>query len=77
MSTIFLKDGENLDSALRRLKTKIDTEGTLEEVRRLRAYETPTQRVERKLRNRLRREKIARLNRQSNYPTAKKHGNGG
>ena len=43
-----MKKGEPVDRALKRLKTKLDTEGVLEEVRRLRAFETPTQRTKRK-----------------------------
>lgn len=72
MITVFLKDGENLDSAMRRLKSKMDAEGTMDEVRRLRAYETPTERRQRKLRTRLKREKIARLGRQPSPPSSRK-----
>ena len=42
------KAGESIDRALKRLKSKLDTEGILDEVRRLRAFETPTQRTKRK-----------------------------
>lgn len=73
MSIVFLKEGESLDVAMRRLKSKIDTEGTMDEVRRIQAFETPKERRQRKLRNRLRREKIARLNRQSSQGSSSKN----
>ena len=37
-----------IDRALKRLKNKLDAEGILEEVRRLRAFETPSQKTRRK-----------------------------
>jgi small subunit ribosomal protein S21 len=43
-----MKKGEPVDRALKRLKTKLDTEGILEEMRRRRAFETPTERKQRK-----------------------------
>lgn len=48
MPEVIVRKGEPIDRALKRLKTKLDTEGILEEVRRLRAFETPTQRTKRK-----------------------------
>jgi small subunit ribosomal protein S21 len=63
VSAVFIKDGESVDSAIRRLKSKMDTEGTMEEVRRLQAYESPKEKRLRKLRSRLRREKAARQHR--------------
>ena len=39
---------EPVDRALKRLKNKLDAEGILEEVRRLRAFETPSQKTRRK-----------------------------
>lgn len=48
MPEVIVRKGEPIDRALKRLKTKLDTEGILDEVRRLRAFETPTQRVKRK-----------------------------
>ena len=48
MPEVIVRKGEPIDRALKRLKTKLDTEGVLEEVRRLRAFETPTQRTKRK-----------------------------
>jgi small subunit ribosomal protein S21 len=44
-----LKKGENIDRALRRLKKKLDKEGTLKELRNRRHYEKPS---EEKRRNR-------------------------
>jgi small subunit ribosomal protein S21 len=53
-----LKKGEPVDRALKRLKTKLDAEGILEEMRRRRAFETPTDRKVRKLRTASKRNKI-------------------
>jgi small subunit ribosomal protein S21 len=55
---VVVKKGEPIDRALKRLKTKLDTEGILEEMRRRRAFETPTQRRQRKLRTASKRNKI-------------------
>ncbi|MGF1657068.1 MAG: 30S ribosomal protein S21 [Verrucomicrobiales bacterium] len=48
MPEVSVKKGEPIDRALKRLKNKLDAEGILEEVRRLRAFETPTQKTRRK-----------------------------
>jgi len=48
MPEIAVKKGEPIDRALKRLKSKIETEGTLEEFRRRRQHETLTQRKKRK-----------------------------
>lgn len=53
-----MKKGEPVDRALKRLKTKLDSEGILEEMRRRRAFETPTERKQRKLRSASKRNKI-------------------
>ncbi len=53
-----MKKGEPVDRALKRLKTKLDSEGILEEMRRRRAFETPTQRFQRKLRTASKRNKV-------------------
>ncbi len=53
-----MKKGEPVDRALKRLKTKLDTEGVLEEIRRRRSFETPTERKQRKLRSASKRNKI-------------------
>ena len=55
---ITVKKGEPVDRALKRLKTKLDTEGILEEMRRRRAFETPTGRKIRKLRTASKRNKV-------------------
>ncbi|HEX2750142.1 MAG TPA: 30S ribosomal protein S21 [Verrucomicrobiales bacterium] len=51
MPEIQVKKGEPIDRALKRLKSKIETEGTLEEFRRRRQHETPTERTKRKARS--------------------------
>jgi len=48
MPEVIVKKGEPIDRALKRLKSKLDTEGIMDEIRRLRAFETPTQRTKRK-----------------------------
>jgi tryptophanyl-tRNA synthetase len=47
---VALKKGEPVDRALKRLKTKLDTEGILEEMRRRRAFESTATRKIRKAR---------------------------
>ncbi|MGE9267190.1 MAG: 30S ribosomal protein S21 [Verrucomicrobiales bacterium] len=47
---VAVKSGESVDRALKRLKTKLDTEGILEEMRRRRAHESTTDRKIRKAR---------------------------
>ena len=54
LTEIRLKKGESVEKALRRLKKKIDREGTLKEVRNHRHYEKPSERRRRK-------EKVARF----------------
>ncbi|MEO0452534.1 MAG: 30S ribosomal protein S21 [Verrucomicrobiota bacterium] len=48
MTEVKLKKGESVDKALRRLKKKLDREGTLREVRMRRNYEKPSDRKRRK-----------------------------
>jgi small subunit ribosomal protein S21 len=48
MPEVIVRKGEPVDRALKRLKNKLDAEGILEEVRRLRAFETPSQKSRRK-----------------------------
>jgi small subunit ribosomal protein S21 len=50
MPEVSIKKGESVDRALKRLKNKLEAEGILDEVRRLRAFETPVQRFRRKQR---------------------------
>jgi small subunit ribosomal protein S21 len=58
MRGVNVKKGEPVDRALKRLKTKLDSEGILEEMRRRRAFETPTERKQRKLRTASKRNKV-------------------
>jgi len=50
MPEVDVKKGESIDRALKRLKGKMETEGILEEMRRLRSFETPNQKAKRKAR---------------------------
>lgn len=50
MAEVTVKKGEPIDRALKRLKNKLENEGILEEVRRLRSFETPSQKAKRKAR---------------------------
>ena len=54
LTEIKLKKGEPVERALRRLKKKVDREGTLKTVRSRRQYEKPSERRRRK-------EKVARF----------------
>ena len=49
MSEIKLKKGEPVDKALRRLKKKVDREGTLKTVRAHRHFEKPSEKRRRKM----------------------------
>jgi small subunit ribosomal protein S21 len=51
MPEIQVKKGEPIDRALKRLKSKIEAEGVLEEFRRRRQHETPMERSKRKARS--------------------------
>jgi len=44
MVTVDLKEGESIDSAIRRLKRQVQTAGILEEARRHERYEKPSER---------------------------------
>ena len=48
MSEVKLKKGEPVEKALRRLKKKLDREGTLREARAHRHYEKPSEKKRRK-----------------------------
>lgn len=48
MPEVTVRKGEPIDRALKRLKNKLDSEGVMDEVRRLRAFETPVQKTKRK-----------------------------
>ena len=49
MTEIRLKKGESVERALRRLKNKVDREGTLKTVRNHRSYEKPSEKKRRKM----------------------------
>mgnify|MGYP003572264006 len=49
MTEIRLKKGESVEKALRRLKKKVDREGTLKEVRNHRHFEKPSAKRRRKM----------------------------
>jgi small subunit ribosomal protein S21 len=53
-----VKSGESVDRALKRLKTKLDTEGILEEMRRRRSHESNIVRAIRKARTAPKRNKV-------------------
>lgn len=55
MTEVRIKKGESIDKALRRLKKKLDREGTIREARYRRAFENTTEKKRRKA-------KEARLN---------------
>ena len=50
MPELEIKKGESVDRALKRLKNKLEAEGIMDEMRRLRSFETPIQRYRRKQR---------------------------
>ncbi len=54
---VTLNKGETVDRALKRMKTLLDNEGILEEMRRRRSFETPVERAKRKLRSASKRKK--------------------
>ena len=58
MRGVTVKKGEPVDRALKRLKTKLDTEGILEEMRRRRAFESVAARKIRKARTAPKRHKV-------------------
>ena len=58
MTEIQIRKGEPVDRALKRLKTRLEMDGILEEVRRLRAHETPKERTKRNARAAAKRGKI-------------------
>ncbi len=58
MRSISVRKGEPIDRALKRLKTKLDTEGILEEMRRRRNFESPVEERRRKARSANKRNKV-------------------
>ena len=53
-----MKKGESVDRALKRLKSKLDGEGIIEEMRRRRAFENAAERKKRKARTAPKRHRI-------------------
>jgi small subunit ribosomal protein S21 len=47
-STVYVRDNENITSALRKFKKKIEAAGTLEDIRKKEFYEKPTTERKRK-----------------------------
>ena len=60
MHEVDIKKGEPIDRALKRLKSKLETEGIMDEMRRLRSFETPAQKTKRKARANAKRNKNKR-----------------
>ncbi len=58
MREVTVRKGEPIDRALKRLKTKLDVEGILDEMRRRRAFETPMDEKRRKARSASKRNKV-------------------
>ena len=58
MPEVIVRKGEPVDRALKRLKNKLDSEGIMDEVRRLRAFETPSQKTRRKAKANAKRGKV-------------------
>lgn len=58
MHEVIVKNGEPIDRALKRLKGKMDADGVMDELRRLRSFETPGQKAKRKLKANHKREKL-------------------
>lgn len=58
MREVTVKKGEPIDRALKRLKSMLDSEGILEEMRRRRSFETPVDRSRRKSRSSSKRNKM-------------------
>ena len=57
MPEVDIKKGEPIDRALKRLKSKMETEGIMDEMHRLRSFETPAQKTKRKARANAKRNK--------------------
>ena len=58
MREVTVRKGEPIDRALKRLKTKLDVEGILDEMRRRRAFETPMDERRRKAPSASKRNKV-------------------
>ena len=55
MAEIHLREGESLDNALKRFRREVKKSNIFSELKRKRHYEKPSERRQRKLRNRNRR----------------------
>ncbi len=60
MHEVIVKNGEPIDRALKRLKGKLDADGVMDELRRLRSFETPKEKAKRKLKANHKRDKLRR-----------------
>lgn len=58
MREVTVRKGEPIDRALKRLKTKLEVEGILDEMRRRRAFENPMDERRRKARSASKRNKV-------------------
>lgn len=58
-----VKKGEPVERALKRLKSFLDQDNFMEDLRRRRTFETPRQKAKRKLKANHRREKIRKMQR--------------
>ncbi|MEG0144261.1 MAG: 30S ribosomal protein S21 [Akkermansia sp.] len=75
MREVIVRKGEPIDRALKRLKTKLDVEGILDEMRRRRAFETPTEEKRRKARSAPKRNKVKwRFNNREEAPATEVEG---
>lgn len=75
MREVIVRKGEPIDRALKRLKTKLDVEGILDEMRRRRAFETPTEEKRRKARSAGKRNKVKwRFNNREEAPAVEAEG---
>lgn len=63
MHEVIVKNGEPIDRALKRLKSKMDADGVMDELKRLRSFETPAQKAKRKLKANHKKEKLRRNSR--------------
>ena len=60
MHEVIVKNREPIDRALKRLKSKLDADGVMDELRRLRSFETPKEKTKRKLKANHKRDKLRR-----------------
>lgn len=58
MYTVQIRKGEEIDSALKRLKSKVLMDGLMDDLYRLRAFENPREKKKRKLKLRHKKQKL-------------------